>query len=346
MGGFFKSVARVAAPVIGNMIAPGIGGVIGGAVGTAATGGDLKDTLISGALGGVSAAAPNITGSLAGSAGKAVQSGITGALKGGALGGIATGDAKGALSGALLGGAGGYVGAGGNVPGLGSVGKSGSLTAEGVPIPGRKPTGILGGASKAASQVSQAGGAPSGLLGGSGNMLGNTLRAGAAGYSQQQTEEANEEIRRRLLQAQGKAEGALQPFYDTGQQANEQLSQLMQDPSSVQESPAYNFRVEEGERALRNQLAASGMSQSGAAMRRALELGQQMGSQEYDNQFNRLQGVGQQGAMAAGDMANLYRDTGGVEAEVLAANQQSRDRMLSQILGGFVPPVQNYGFLV
>jgi len=148
------------------------------------------------------------------------------------------------------------------------------------------------------------------------------------------------------LQAQGKAEGALQPFYDTGQQANEQLSQLMQDPSSVQESPAYNFRVEEGERALRNQLAASGMSQSGAAMRRALELGQQMGSQEYDNQFNRLQGVGQQGAMAAGDMANLYRDTGGVEAEVLAANQQSRDRMLSQILGGFVPPVQNYGFLV
>jgi len=358
MGDFFKSVARVAAPVIGTAVAPGIGtalgsglssgtlatigGAAGGALGTAATGGGLKDTLISGALGGVSGAAPGIAGAT-GATG-AANAGLTGALRGASLGGIG-GGTEGALTGALLGGAGSYLGSGGNVPGLGNLGTGGSISSGGAPFPGVKPTGALGGIQRALPTASSAGGAPSGLLGGNGGMLGDVFRAGTAGYAQQQAEQANEEIRRRLLEAQGRAEQAYQPLYDTGAQANQQLTNLMQDPSAIQDSPAYDFRMQQGEQALQNQLAASGMSQSGAAMRRALELGQQMASQEYGNQFNRLQSVGRQGQAAAGDLANLYRDTGGIEAVTRAANQQGRDRMLSQILGNFLPQVNNYGFM-
>ena len=45
MGGMFKSIAKIAAPIVGNMIAPGIGSVIGGAIGGAVGGGGIKGAL-------------------------------------------------------------------------------------------------------------------------------------------------------------------------------------------------------------------------------------------------------------------------------------------------------------
>ena len=53
--------------------------------------------------------------------------------------------------------------------------------------------------------------------------------------------------------------------------------------------PGYGFRLSEGQKALDRQAAARGGLISGAALKGAQRFGQEMGSQEYTNAFNRYQ---------------------------------------------------------
>jgi hypothetical protein len=55
------------------------------------------------------------------------------------------------------------------------------------------------------------------------------------------------------------------------------------------EDPGYAFRMAEGQKALERSTAASRGLQSGAALKAATRYGQEMGSQEYQNAFNRFQ---------------------------------------------------------
>lgn len=92
-----KTIASIALPIVGNIIAPGIGGIIGGAIGGAVGGGGLTGAAL-GALGGyASAGAVNgIVGNAAGTSlatvtgnaamqGPTLGSGITGAFTGGGV---------------------------------------------------------------------------------------------------------------------------------------------------------------------------------------------------------------------------------------------------------------------
>ena len=81
-----------------------------------------------------------------------------------------------------------------------------------------------------------------------------------------------------------------------------------------QQDPGYAFRLGEGQKALDRQAAARGGLISGGALKAAQRYGQDMGSQEYQNAFNRYQaerqsklgplqslaGVGQTSAQAIG----------------------------------------------
>jgi hypothetical protein len=53
--------------------------------------------------------------------------------------------------------------------------------------------------------------------------------------------------------------------------------------------PGYQFRLEQGMKALNASAAAKGMGMSGANIKGATEYGQNLGSQEYQNAFNRYQ---------------------------------------------------------
>lgn len=53
--------------------------------------------------------------------------------------------------------------------------------------------------------------------------------------------------------------------------------------------PGYDFRLKEGMKALNNSMAARGLGVSGANFKAAARYGQEMGSQEYQNAFNRYQ---------------------------------------------------------
>lgn len=69
------------------------------------------------------------------------------------------------------------------------------------------------------------------------------------------------------------------------------LSSLLSDPSSIQQTAAYKFRLGQGEEALQRQMAAKGMLGSGNRLMELTKYGQDMASQEYENQAARLQNI-------------------------------------------------------
>ena len=164
------------------------------------------------------------------------------------------------------------------------------------------------------------------------------------------------------------------PFYDVGVGALQELATASRydpfDMTKFTADPGYAFRLAEGQRGLDRSAAARGGMISGNALRAAARYGQDMGSQEYMNAFNRyrtqrddqvnalrtLAGVGQtsigslntaganmatqagQAIGAAGDarasgymgMANAA--TGGLNSYLNYQNQQNQNAMMQQYL--------------
>ena len=130
-----------------------------------------------------------------------------------------------------------------------------------------------------------------------------------------------------------------------------------------QQDPGYAFRLSEGQKALDRSAAARGGLISGGALRAAQRYGQDMGSQEYQNAFNRYQternamlnplqslaGVGQTtatnlGTMGAANAANVGNlITGGAAAQ--AAGQVGMANALTGGLGTYLNYTQGNALL-
>lgn len=121
-----------------------------------------------------------------------------------------------------------------------------------------------------------------------------------------------------------------------------------------QQDPGYAFRLSEGQKALDRQAAARGGLISGGALKAAQRYGQEMGSQEYTNAFNRYQternarlnplqslaGVGQTSTNALGVAGQNYA-TGAGEAigqagQARASGYIGGANALSQSLGNYM----------
>ena len=103
------------------------------------------------------------------------------------------------------------------------------------------------------------------------------------------------------------------------------MTRLMTDPGSFTGSPGYQFRFDQGMRALTNSQAARGGLLSGGAMKEATSYGQGIGSDEYMNEFNRyatMSGMGQTavnnttnaGVATAGNVGNSTMAAGNARA--------------------------------
>jgi len=118
--------------------------------------------------------------------------------------------------------------------------------------------------------------------------------------------------------------------------------------------PGYGFRLAEGQKALDRQAAARGGLISGAALKGAQRFGQEMGSQEYTNAFNRYQtelqarlnplqslaGVGQTSVAQLGQagqaMATGVGEAGAAAAQARASGYMGGANALSQGLTGYL----------
>lgn len=120
-----------------------------------------------------------------------------------------------------------------------------------------------------------------------------------------------------------------------------------------QQDPGYAFRLSEGQKALERSAAARAGLQSGSALKAAARYGQDMGSQEYQNAFNRsyterqqmlsplqsLAGVGQTAAGSLGaagqnyasNVGNLGVQQGYTTGNALLAGAQARQSQYGDI---------------
>lgn len=119
-----------------------------------------------------------------------------------------------------------------------------------------------------------------------------------------------------------------QPFLDIGTNALNRLNSLNQPGANaaqfLQMDPGYAFRLSEGQKALDRSAAARGGLISGGALKAAQRYGQDYGSQEYSNAYNRVAGLASLGPSAAGVQNNLgqnYANQSNQLGMINAANQ-------------------------
>jgi hypothetical protein len=131
-----------------------------------------------------------------------------------------------------------------------------------------------------------------------------------------------------------------QPFLEAGVGALNKLTAAVDytpfGTKQFQADPGYAFRLSEGQQALDRSAAARGGLISGGALKAATRYGQDMGSQEYQNAFNRYQterasmlnplqslaGVGQTTANTLGNAGQSYGTNAG-EAYMGGANARA-----------------------
>ena len=350
----FRSVAPIIGAIGGTLLAPGIGtalgsklgagalgaigGAIGGGIGGGISGGGLQGVGL-GALGGAAFGGAGALGSAAGSGlgvtSQAGLSALTSGIQGAGLG-LATGSPTNALTGAVLGGVGGYLnpstaGLLGNTAGTSLETVSGVAGAQGPTLgsglAGAASGGGLGSLATSLGSLTNAG------TGGQPMSLGSLLSTAGNLYGGYQGQDDLEAIQRMMAQRSGQAQQLLQPYT----QAGETALANMQAPSmeALQNDPGYQFRLQEGQRALERSQAARGGLYSGAALRAAQEYGQGLADQTYNDYFRRQGILANQGLGAAGGLGSLYTNLASAQAAAEIARMNQRNQMYSG-LGGLV----------
>lgn len=188
----------------------------------------------------------------------------------------------------------------------------GSDPSTGSPPPGTPGTSSLPGNQSLGTSFVDAPGTSvpnKGGIDGTGLLLGANALAGAAGsiytgnaMADAQIQAAKEQAQTaenvRLLQEKmwNEQRADLAPWRDAGTKALGQLGTFEQDnpafsfnndPNDPNQDKGYAFRLSEGIKALDNSAASRGMLQSGNTMKAAINYGQEAGSQEYNNAYNR-----------------------------------------------------------
>ncbi len=135
----------------------------------------------------------------------------------------------------------------------------------------------------------------------------------------QQTEMANLALQERLFNQQREDQ---QPWRQAGIGALAQLTEMTQpgyDFTALRNDPGYQFREQQGLRALTASLNGRGLSESGAAMKEAIRFGQDRGAEEFGNRFNRLSSLAGIGQTATNNTQQASQQFGGQAAQSYGA---------------------------
>jgi hypothetical protein len=104
------------------------------------------------------------------------------------------------------------------------------------------------------------------------------------------------------------------PFYDVGRFGAQGAAGMLQPGAQFNTSdPSYNWRLQQGLGAVENSAAANGLLHSGGTLKALNNYAQGAASQEFQNQFNRLNSLGQYGTNAANTLTNAnYNSAQGI----------------------------------
>ncbi len=144
--------------------------------------------------------------------------------------------------------------------------------------------------------------------------------------------------------------GDLAPWRTGGAQAFGQLSDMLQPGYDYTTSPGYQFRFNEGLRAVDSGAASKGMLLSGGQIKDELRYGQGFAANDFQDSFNRAATVSNQGlsaaqggallgANAANSIADLYGQQGNAKASGYAGSANA----WNNTLGGLASLASGYG---
>lgn len=180
------------------------------------------------------------------------------------------------------------------------------------------------------------------LIGGASSRQAASMQADAAQRAQDQ---------QAAQYAQSRAD--LQPWVQTGAQANNKLASLMgldgSDPTQqLQNSPGYQFRYDQGMAGVQNSAAARGGLLSGGTLKAIQKYGQDFASNEYQNQFNRLNsmsGTGQSSAAGQAAQSTAFGNASAAnslaQGNALASGAMGTGNAWANGIGGSVNAYQN-----
>lgn len=188
---------------------------------------------------------------------------------------------------------------------------------------------------------------PAAIIGSS--LLGSGAASSAAGTQAAATNRAAD-LQYKMFQEQ---QAAQKPWLEAGGRALTKLEGASDytpfSYNAFTADPGYSFRLAEGQKALERSAAARGGLISGGALKAAERFGQDMGSQEYTNAFNRYQteraarlqplqalaGVGQTAANTIGANAGTYgTNVGNLMTSGAAAEAAGRIGSANALTGG------------
>lgn len=188
-------------------------------------------------------------------------------------------------------------------------------------------------------------------------LLGSRASSKAADAQIQGSRESNE-AQERMFDKQTELQ---KPWREAGEQALNKLTPLALNyqkfgMDQFEQDPGYAFRLSEGQKALDRQAAARGGLISGGALKAATRYGQDMGSQEYTNAFNRyqteraaqlqpLQSLAGLGQTSANTLSNAASNLGAAQgANAIGAGNARASAYVGQAnaIGGGLSQYLNY----
>lgn len=119
-------------------------------------------------------------------------------------------------------------------------------------------------------------------------VFGGRLASDAAGDAVAAQERGTDRAYDFLEESRDMALERSEPFYQTALSALDDLNSLNAGEYDITQDPSYQFRLDEGMRALENSAFARGVGMSGGTVRRALRYAQDYASTEYDKIYRRL----------------------------------------------------------
>lgn len=182
---------------------------------------------------------------------------------------------------------------------------------------------------------------------------GGSLASGLLGYFGS-TSAANAQVNAEsaALAAQNQARSKLDPFINVGTGATYTLGSLYgigpngqstgpPDFSSFTNSPDYQFAQQQGNLGLQRYENAAGLALSGGALKDVAQFNQGLATQQFGNYFNRLMGLSQQGASAAGAGVSGANAAAGTMGNIGASQASGIIGGTNAITGGINSGIQN-----
>ena len=179
------------------------------------------------------------------------------------------------------------------------------------------------------------GGAIGGALGGA---LDSSNAASSAATGSNAAAQQATALQRQMYQDQ---QGYQQPYQQVGTNA---LAKMASGNVMDYMDPGYQFRLNEGLKALGNNAKSRGGLISGNALKAAQGYGQSMASQEYQNAFNRLgtlTGYGQEANRTLANVGGNYANQAGQYGMTAAANAGNAGLVGAQQMGSAYTGIGN-----